>query len=161
MGVSKLQTEQKPQNVNLCEESLFYKKKNQRERKNFIPLTLLFKELVTWETKVPPSCCFFTKRQDYKEKNSRNQLWISACWKALHTSAGTQSLHFSIPPHPSASACLSSYTPNIPARMLSVLFLPPMGPISSFSFPPSPYKNQCSKKNARRNVGLELAEVLY
>ena len=37
-------------------------KKNQRERKNFSPLTLLFIEHVTWETKVPPRCCFFTKR---------------------------------------------------------------------------------------------------
>lgn len=137
----------------------FTRKKNQRERINFSPLTLLFKELVAWETKAHFGC-FFTKRQDYKDKKTRNALWLSACWKVLHTSAGTQSLHFSIPPHPSASACLSSYTPNIPPRMLSVWFLPPMGPISSFSFPLSPYKNQGSKNNARRNAGLEPV-VLY
>lgn len=76
------------------------------------------------------------QREKKKKKQTttrKSTVDLSLCWKALRTSAGTQSLNFSIHPLPYASTCLSSYTPSIPTRRVSVLFLPPVGPVSSFS----------------------------
>ena len=87
-------------------EAYFTRKKNQRERKNFSPLTLLFRELVTWETKVPPSCRFFIKRQDDKEKRSQKSavaLCVGRfCIRQLELRAYISA---SLPTHLPAQAC--------------------------------------------------------
>lgn len=148
--------------MQICARKVYFTRKKKTERKKkFQPFDPTLQRTCNLGNQSTSQLLLLHQKTGLQREKIQKSTVAVCVGRALHTSAGTQSLHVSSPPHPSANACLSSYTPNVPTRMLSVPFLPPMGPISSFSFLLSPYKNQCSKKNARQNVGLELARVLF
>lgn len=103
------------------------------KKKKCSSLTLLLTEFVAQETKALPINCHFTKTKNYKEQTwEMNSGYLY--WRALLPSARTQSLNFSIRPHPSASTCLCSLLHTEHSHKDAICSVSPsMGPIPSFS----------------------------